>query len=80
MVINWDVFIPNLSRNDWEESVFCLSSANSTISMFLYFKHSIFKPDNETLNATRQLKRLKYINGQLFGLTVFCIMTKNIMT
>ena len=23
------------------------------------------------LNETRQLKRLKYINGQLFGLTIF---------
>ena len=65
MVINWDVFMPNLSRNDWEESVFCLFSENST------FIHSIFKPDDEMLNETRQLKRLKYINGQLFGLTIF---------
>lgn len=65
--------MPNLSRNDWEDSVFCLFSANSTFSMFLYFYiHSIFKPDDEMLNETRQLKRLKYINSQLlFGLTIF---------
>ena len=38
---------------------------------FSTFIHSIFKPDDEMLNETRQLKRLKYINGQLFGLTIF---------
>ena len=38
---------------------------------FSTFIHSTFKPDDEMLNETRQLKRLKYINGQLFGLTIF---------
>ena len=46
-VLNWDVYMPNLSRNNWEESLFCLFSENFIFSMFSSTLMSpVFMPDD----------------------------------
>ena len=46
-VLNWDVYMPNLSRNNWKESLLRLFSENSTFSTFSStLMCPIFMPDD----------------------------------